>query len=238
MRAVFVLFDSLNRHLLSPYGGTRIDTPNFARLAARAMTFDHHYVGSMPCIPARRDMQTGRLSFLHRSWGPLEPYDNSFPEQLFEAGIYSHLVTDHNHYFEDGGATYHTRYDSFDFIRGQEGDGWKAMVQPPWERLRELYHERQFSTARRSNYARHIINREFIRDEKDFPSYQVFEKGLEFLDINRRADGWLLQIETFDPHEPFYAPQRFREKFIVELRLVLGRSCGDACLCSQVSPRR
>jgi arylsulfatase A-like enzyme len=213
VKAVFVLFDSLNRHLLSPYGGTRIDTPNFARLATRGMTFDRHYVGSMPCIPARRDMQTGRLSFLHRSWGPLEPYDNSFPELLFEAGIYSHLVTDHNHYFEDGGATYHTRYDSFDFIRGQEGDGWKAMVQPPWERLRELYHERQFSSKRRTIFSRHIINREWIREEEDFPSYQVFAKGLEFLDINRTADGWLLQIETFDPHEPFYAPARFREKF-------------------------
>ena len=33
-------------------------------------------------MPARRDMQTGRLSFLHRSWGPLEPFDNSFPELL------------------------------------------------------------------------------------------------------------------------------------------------------------
>ena len=145
MKVVFVLFDSLNRHLLVPYGGTRITTPNFARLAQRSVTFERHYVGSLPCMPARRDMQTGRLSFLHRSWGPLEPFDNSFPEMLHNAGVYSHLVTDHFHYFEDGGATYHTRYDTYEFIRGQEGDPWKAMVQPPWERLREKYHERQFS---------------------------------------------------------------------------------------------
>ena len=46
------------------------------------VTFDNHYVGSLPCMPARRDMQTGRLTFLHRSWGPLEPFDNSFPEIL------------------------------------------------------------------------------------------------------------------------------------------------------------
>ena len=83
MKAVFLLFDSLNRHLLEPYRGTRIATPNFARLAERSVTFERHYVGSMPCMPARRDMQTGRLSFLHRSWGPLEPFDNSFPELLF-----------------------------------------------------------------------------------------------------------------------------------------------------------
>jgi len=213
MRTVFVLFDSLNRHLLGPYGGSRIPTPNFDRLAARATTFEKHYVGSLPCMPARRDMQTGRLSFLHRSWGPLEPFDESFPRLLFEGGIYSHLITDHQHYFEDGGATYHTRYDTWDFIRGQEGDPWKAMVAPPWERLRELYHPRQYSEQRRSYYARHMINREFIREERDFPSAQCFARGIEFLEANRAADGWFLQIETFDPHEPFYAPARFREKF-------------------------
>ena len=213
MKAIFALFDSLNRHMLGPYGGSRIGTPNFDRLAAKATTFDRHYVGSLPCMPARRDMQTGRLSFLHRSWGPLEPFDNSFPELLNDAGIYSHLITDHFHYWEDGGATYHNRYDSYEFIRGQEGDPWKALVQPHWERLREMYHERQYSEALR-DYKRHnIINREFIKEEKDFPSVQCFAAGFDFLERNRDADGWLLQIETFDPHEPFQAPPRFREKF-------------------------
>ena len=63
MRVVFLLFDSLNRHVLAPYGGKRVATPNFSRLAERAITFDRHYVGSLPCMPARRDLHTGRLSF-------------------------------------------------------------------------------------------------------------------------------------------------------------------------------
>ncbi len=213
MKAVFVLFDSLNRHLISPYGGTRIPTPGFERLAQRAATFDRHYVGSLPCMPARRDMQTGRLSFLHRSWGPLEPFDNSFPELLHAAGVYSHLITDHFHYFEDGGATYHNRYDSYEFIRGQEGDAWKAMVQPPWERLREKYHERQYSEALRNYKRNNIVNREYIKAEEDYPSVQCFAAGFDFLNTNRDADNWLLQIETFDPHEPFQAPPRFRDAF-------------------------
>src|SRR6188472_4429498 len=100
MKTVFLLFDSLNRLMLEPCGGTTIPTPNFRRLAERTVTFDRHYVGSMPCMPARRDLQTGRLSFLHRSWGPIEPYDNSFLQQLRDAGTYSHLITDHYHYFE------------------------------------------------------------------------------------------------------------------------------------------
>ena len=76
MKVLFVLFDSLNRNALGAYGGTRMDTPNFDRFAAKSVRFDNHYVGSMPCMPARRDMHTGRLNFMHRSWGPLEPFDN------------------------------------------------------------------------------------------------------------------------------------------------------------------
>lgn len=213
MKTVFVLFDSLNRHMLGAYGGKRIPTPNFDRLAQRTRIYDQHYVGSLPCMPARRDMLTGRLTFLHRSWGPLEPFDDAFPERLHKAGVYSHLITDHFHYWEDGGATYHNRYDSYEFIRGQEGDPWKAMVQPHWERLREMYHARQFTTERRTYFSQNIINREFIKEEKDFPSVQCFAQGFEFLERNRTADNWLLQIETFDPHEPFTAPERFKAPF-------------------------
>ncbi len=208
MKAVFVLFDSLNRHVLAPYGGERVPTPNFSRLAEHTATFERHYVGSLPCMPARRDLQTGRLSFLHRSWGRSSRSTIPFPNAV-SGGSYSHLVTDHFHYFEDGGATYHTRYDSYDFIRGQEGDPWKAMVQPPWERLRQMYHERQFSQSARDKFRRNIINREFIKDEGDFPSVRCFAAGLAFLERNRTAENWFLQIETFDPHEPFTAPSGF-----------------------------
>jgi arylsulfatase A-like enzyme len=147
MRTIFVLFDSLNRRSLEAYGGSAIKTPNFSRLAERCITFDNHYVGSLPCMPARRDMHTGRLNFLHRGWGPLEPFDNSFAALMNKQGIYSHLVSDHYHYWGDGGATYHNRYDTYEFIRGQERDPWKAMVQPPWERFRQMYHPKQFSDA-------------------------------------------------------------------------------------------
>ncbi|MEY3513660.1 MAG: hypothetical protein RL420_683, partial [Pseudomonadota bacterium] len=40
-----------------------------------------------------------------------------------------------------------------------------------------------------------------------------FDAGLEFLNTNQKADNWLLHLETFDPHEPFHAPEEFRKKF-------------------------
>ena len=97
MKAIMVMFDSLNRHMLEPYGCDWVPTPNFGRLAERSITFDRSYVCSLPCMPARRELHTGRPGFLHRGWGPLEPFDDSVPEMLDAQGIHSHLVTDHYH---------------------------------------------------------------------------------------------------------------------------------------------
>lgn len=217
MRAIFVLFDSLNRLALGCYGGT-LATPNFDRFAERAISFDCHYVGSLPCMPARRDIHTGRLNFPHRSWGPLEPFDNSFAELLKQNDVHSHLVTDHTHYFEEGGATYHQRYSTWDFIRGQEDDHWKAMVQPPLERFREKYSQKHYPIggqidASSRMRAQHAINKEFMREEADYPGSKCFASGMEFLETNSEADNWLLQIECFDPHEPFDAPERFKAAY-------------------------
>lgn len=209
MKTVFVLFDSLNRQALQSYGGTQIATPNFDRLAARSVQFDRHYVASLPCMPARRDMQTGRSHFLHRNWGPLEPFDNSLPELIGKAGGgYSHLITDHYHYFHDGGATYHTRFNSYEALRGQSTDDWKAVIDPP-RSVFEDYHPAQVRPF--TDHDR--INRMYITQEEDFTCPQVFKLAGEFLDTNHASDNWFLQVETFDPHEPFITPERFKAPF-------------------------
>jgi len=98
MRAILVFFDTLNRHFLPPYDNNWVHAPNFKRLAEKTVIFDNHYAGSLPCMPARRELHTGRYNFLHRSWGPIEPFDDSMPEILKNKGVYTHLVSDHYHY--------------------------------------------------------------------------------------------------------------------------------------------
>ena len=199
MRAIMVMFDSLNRRHLQPYGCDWVHTPNFQRLAARTATFDRSYVCSMPCMPARRDLHTGRPNFLHRSWGPLEPFDDSMPELLKHAGIHTHLASDHPHYWEDGGATYHPRYSTWDFSRGQEGDPWIGQARLPAPVETEF--GPQGVTA--GIYRQDIVNRPFTNRPETFHMNLTFKNGLEFIRRNRDDDRWFLQIETFDPHEPF-----------------------------------
>ncbi|BCW47551.1 sulfatase [Arthrobacter sp. StoSoilB5] len=201
MKAIILMFDSLNRHMLSPYAAdTFVDAPNFARLAAKTATFDNFYAGSMPCMPARREMHTGRHNFLHRSWGPLEPFDDSMPEMLGKAGVHTHLVSDHPHYWEDGGATYHPRYTTWEFFRGQEGDPWKGVVNPSGR-----------SQDWRAGMKRQdLINRSYMPTEADHSQTKTVDAGLHFIDTNHEADKWMLQIELFDPHEPFFTHSKYK----------------------------
>jgi arylsulfatase A-like enzyme len=207
MRAIVVMFDSLNRHYLPVYNpGCGIIAPNFERLSKRAVTFDNCYAGSMPCMPARREMHTGRYNFLHRSWGPLEPFDDSVPAMLTGAGVTTHLATDHQHYWEDGGATYHYRYGTFEFIRGQEGDPWKGRVTKPdvGDDLKIMRHPLFYQDR---------VNREHLDGLADHPQTRTFDSGLQFVEENAGDQNWFVQIETFDPHEPFFSDPSFLDLY-------------------------
>jgi len=211
MKAIMVMFDSLNRRMLSPYGCDWVKTPNYQRLAERAVTFDNCYAGSLPCMPARRELHTGRYNFLHRSWGPIEPFDDSMPEILKENGVHTHLVSDHYHYWEEGGCNYHTRYSTWEISRGQEGEPWKAHLADNIELHEDSLNDHG---GRRNPWIRQdFVNRHYSREEKDFPQAKTFAKGMEFLHTNHDQDNWFLQIETFDPHEPYYAAEAYRKLY-------------------------
>jgi len=207
MKAIMVMFDTLRKDNLSCYGDCETITPNFERAAKKMETFDNFYVGSLPCIPARRDLQTGRYNFLHRSWGPIEPFDDCFPAILDKAGIYSHLVTDHSHYLEDGGATYHNRYSSWECFRGQEGDRWKPRIE--LDKV-EKQHE---SVKKGVSLKQNFINRKYQAKEEDTSAYKTFKAGLDFIDNNQDKDDWFLQVECFNPHEPFNTPKKYLDMY-------------------------
>jgi arylsulfatase A-like enzyme len=210
MKAVMVMFDSLNRHLLNPYGCDKTITPNFTRLAEHTVRFENCYAGSLPCMPARRELHTGRCNFLHRSWGPIEPFDDCMPELLKKNNIHAHLVSDHGHYWEDGGATYHTRYSTWENFRGQEGDPWKGIAGGIEDTKPNLI---KFDGFRNILYQQHLVNCGYLNNETDHPLVKTVEAGMNFIRTNQEKDNWFLQIECFDPHEPFFTYQKYRDLY-------------------------
>ena len=231
MNVIVILCDTLRRDHCSPYTDGKplnqcwsaeapdwyVPTPNMDRLAARGTVFDNAYCGSSPCMPARRDIYTGRYEFLERGWGPLEEEDLDLPRQvsgppnqsiekvLADGHNISYLITDHFHLWEGGSGNYHMGYTGFDFIRGVEADGWYTHPRSGF-----LLPE----ADRQGKNERHWRNVHHIRQsEADWFSPQVFRKAADWLDNNHDYEDFYLHLDCFDPHEPWDPPQELVDQF-------------------------
>jgi arylsulfatase A-like enzyme len=230
MNVILILCDTLRRDHVGAYTGGRplnecwskeapewaVPTPNMDRLAGRGVTFDNCHTGSTPCMPARRDIYTGRLEFLERGWGPLDEDDLDLPRQvsgtpnmsvtkmMAEGDNISYLITDHFHLWEQGACNYHVGYSGFDFVRGCEADGlYTAPIEfdcPPGERMRKV--------------ERHWRNVHYIRQsDDDYFCAQVFDRASAWVDRNKEHEDFYLHLDIFDPHEPWDPPEELLKQF-------------------------
>jgi arylsulfatase A-like enzyme len=203
---ILVLIDSLNRHHLAAYGSDAAATPNFSAFAQRAWRMDNHFVGSLPCMPARREIFSGRQEFMWRPWGPLEPFDQRLPKLVGQQGYTTAIVTDHYHYWEEAANGYVQSFSSTDFVRGHELDNWKPLLAddealPPWieqvERWRPGQGERYYANVR-----------DFQTEEDFFPA-KVMRGASSWLHEHAGREPFFLQVESFDVHEPFHSPEPY-----------------------------
>lgn len=205
MRTVLVLMDTLKRDMLSCYQkDTFVKSENIERFAKDACVFDQHFIGSAPCMPARRDLLCGRLNFTERCWGPIEPFDVTLPEVLRQHDYFTHITTDHCHYFRIGGENYVQQFHTWDFQRGQEGDPWISHIDDP-ENMPNDYYGRL-----RKQYQ---WNRTQWQNEEEYPSPRTFTSACNWLEDNKGKDDFFLMVEAFDPHEPFDVPDKYMDMY-------------------------
>ncbi|MDQ4076763.1 MAG: sulfatase [Chloroflexota bacterium] len=210
LSVVFIQIDSLNRHFLRCYGNDWVETPNLTAFAERAAIFDNHYTGSLPCMPARREIWAGTEEFWWRGWGPLEPWDRPIAHLARQADlpIMTHLVTDHYHFFEWGSHSYFYDFHGYDFIRGHEFDNWRTdpiREVPAWaERMLEV---------RGEGGVTYLRNVQGFEHEEDFFAPQVMRTTAEWLDRNHEHPQFYLHVDSFDVHEPFHIPEPYRSMY-------------------------
>lgn len=205
MNVIFVLIDSLNRHMLEPYGGTEGATPNFKRFSEKAIRFDNHYVGSLPCMPARREIFTGRKDFLWRRWGHLEAFDDILPQVISKNGYKTQIVTDHYHYWRSEANGYIESFQGMELIRGHENDNWKTDPVdevPDWAEAINRYRPGQGTI-----YYKNVKD---FREERDFFPAKVMTSAADWLGANHEDQPYYLHVESFDVHEPFHCPEPYR----------------------------
>lgn len=204
-KAVVILLDSLNRHMLGCYGSKEFKTPNIDRLAAKSLRFQKHYTGSLPCMPARHDILVGALDFLWKPWGSIELWERPLSHYLRRKGIVTRLITDHPHLFETGGENYHTDFLSWDYLRGHESDPWRTRKDPSWVGSPAL--PAGFKYQSDENSYPYDLSRTYFREELDFPGPKTMRATSKWLENHGNShDSFLLFVDEFDPHEPFDTP--------------------------------
>ncbi len=210
MNLILVLVDSLNKGCLQVYDPhSECRTPNIDSLAARSHVFDNHFIASLPCMPARREIFSGRKEFMWRPWGSLEVFDPRLPLIVAKGGYKTAIVTDHYHYWEEEANGYVQGFQSIEFIRGHEVDHWKVPgdePDPKWvqniQEFRAAEHARQYAA-----------NVKDFEGEEDFFPAKVFSAAASWLEENARKGPFFLQVESFDVHEPFDVPEPYASMY-------------------------
>lgn len=209
MKTILILLDSVNRRFLRCYDSIEpAITPNIDRLAARSTIFDNHYCGSSPCMPARRDLMTGRLGFLERPWGGIEAFDHTLQSVLKAHGVFSCMITDHYHYAEAGGENYFHNFSSWHLERGQENDLFFHRPGPHGLIKRDAAQASRFQIT-----PVYTQSREHYKTASDYPTPRTLMKAADWLEENHDADQFLLWVEGFDPHEPFDVPREYLDLY-------------------------
>ncbi len=216
MNVIFILLDSLNKSYIESYDNKIVKTPNLTKLAKKGVVFDHHFIGSAPCMPARRELFSGRKNeFLWKFWGAVEPFDRLLPNEAERLGAVTALVTDHYHYWEPGTGVhgYHENYSFTNLIRGHEYDVSSSEPLedpenfPNWVKA---YLKWRPPAKLNAHYYRNVKH---FEDEKDFHAPKVIQAACNWLDRNHSHEKFFLHIESFDPHEPWYIPEPYRSMY-------------------------
>ena len=210
MNVISVLVDSLNKSCLQIYNPDSVcRTPNLDRFAAKSFIFDNHFVGSLPCMPARRDLFAGRKEFLWRPWGALEVFDPRMPKIVSQGGLNTAIVTDHYHYWEEQANGYLQCFGVCELIRGHETDPWKTPDKGPYPKWVEKVAEFRAEEHIHQFYA----NIKDFKGEEDFFPAKVFTGAADWLEENAANGSFYLHVESFDIHEPFYVPDPYNSLY-------------------------
>jgi len=229
MNIVLMVFDSLRKdcvgvHGPAPWGEVR--TPNLDALARESLVFDRAYPESLPTLPTRRAIYTGRrvYPFVNADfrlkgdfvgapgWGPIPEDQPTLAEMLREAGYRCGLIADVYHMFKPS-KNYWRGFHQWTFLRGQEIDPMRSGPDIPQEEI-DRWLPREMQNKWRVEFLRQCLRNMHDRTrEEDYFNARVLIEAARWLEQNRDADRFFLTVESFDPHEPWFVPEHYRRMY-------------------------
>ena len=208
LNLIEICVDTWGTHFLGCYGNEWIKTPNVDRLASKSAVFEHCYPETLPTIPTRRVLYTGRRIFPTKQiaqpgdnvkisgWHQLYAEDITFAEMLTASGYTTAQISDLYHTFKPG-KNFHRGFQCWRWIRGQEADRLESGPKSKIDMTKYTHASREPSRG----VHQYLMNRYGWKHEEDWLPAQLFQDAMRWLDRNTDEKPFYLLVESFAPHE-------------------------------------
>ena len=191
MNVIWIVADTFRQDHLGAYGKSEIKTPSLDALAAKATRFGRHYAAGFPTMPTRADHATGRWTMSFMGWEPIPEDAVTLAEVLAADGVHTAAMVDTPFYLR-GGMNYDKGFQTFSMYTGQEGSV---------TRLIDTHHHESRDA------------KEAWRFEADRNVAQTMTRAMQWLQLHHKEE-FFLYIDTWDPHEPWDAPNYYTELYM------------------------
>jgi len=230
MNIVLVVLDSLRKDCIGAYGRPpwgEVHTPHLDAFAAESVVMTRAYPESLPTLPTRRALYTGRRVYpFHNAnfrlkgdfvgaagWGPIPEDQDTIAELLQQAGYRTALISDVYHQFKPS-KNYWRGFDQWTFLRGQEVDPARSGPRLTPRQI-DQWLPKKMQTPQTVRFVQQcIMNMHDRRREDEYFAPRVFTAAARWLEQNTDADKFFLTVESFDPHEPWLTPGYYRKMYL------------------------
>ena len=238
VNAILIIIDTLRQDHVGAYGNKWIKTPNLDLFAKESVKFTRMYPESLPTLPARkaiytgkrvfpfnddkiRETRTGRGDFIADAlgapgWSSISDSQETLAERFNRKKYVSALFSDVYHQFKPG-YNFTRGFHQWKWIRGQEEDAFLSGPRISDDVLKDYLTAKEDGIIAGTIFAQHMMRRflqnvHWWRSEADTFPAQVFRAAGEWLDMNYevllKGKGFMT-VESFDPHEPWYPPSHY-----------------------------
>lgn len=206
MNVIVICSDTFRYDHLGFVGRQQVVTPNLDQLASESASFSDFWLCSFPTLVNRIEVFTGRYTFPLMDWGPL-PFQFPVLAEIFKHhGFSTALIADNLHMMQDGFGFGR----GFDFVKdvpGQLHDHFQPATTPMIE-LPCAVEKLEPKPNRLNRYRR---NAWWYQQQNTNTTETVFRETMRWLDAP--PEKFFLWLDTFDPHEPWDAPEKFLEPY-------------------------
>ena len=221
MNIVVVIADTLRAAHLGCYGNTEVRTPNLDALAQRSVKFTRAYPESLPTIPVRRALHTGRRAYpfrdwKHLKWGtvclpgwqPIANEEDTLAENLASTGYQTGFVCTTQHCWNPG-FNFQRGFWQWHFARGYSGeDRWRSPFAVSTDAMRPYGDPQTLMSNPHRGVPMTLANRGIKMVDEETATAEAFQWAADFVEDNRNQP-FFLQIDSFAPHEPWEAPEAY-----------------------------